>query len=119
GLQADVLFSQRRHRVNVPPTALCRSCALRATFTREYVDVAVLPRFDLATIRGKRLYVIAGPGFSFKTGADFGTDDPNPYRDIYSVTTLPYGTPALLKRNQTSIVVGGGVVVRRLSVEVR
>src|SRR5262245_3453390 len=34
-LQGDVLFSRRRHSVDVPPTALCSGCALHATFTRD------------------------------------------------------------------------------------
>ena len=124
GLEGEVLFSQQRHHVDVPPTALCSSCALRATFTRAYLDAAVLPKCDF--VRGRRIsfYAMAGPVFSFMTHADFETDDPtirrgDPYRDIYYVTTLPYGTAELLKSNLVSIVVAGGTVIRRLSVEVR
>src|SRR5262249_19253581 len=88
-------------------------------FTREYVDAALLPRLDWVRTPVVRLYVMAGPEFSFNTGASVkaGGQTVTP-RDIYSATTLPYGTVELLKR-QTSIVIGGGVSYRRLLCEVR
>lgn len=116
GLQGELLFSQQRHRVNVPE--------FHATFTREYVEAALLPRLELSHKGGTEVYLMAGPVFGFKVGADFQTDDPrvkrgDPYRDIYYVAALPYGAPELLQSQQTSVAVAGGVSIRWLLLEVR
>src|SRR5262249_51656121 len=81
---------------------------------------AVLPRLDWVATRAMRWYVMAGPEFSFNTGAssEIGGQKFSP-RDIYSVTTLPYGTAELLKRQRTSIVIGGRISYRRLLCELR
>jgi Outer membrane protein beta-barrel domain len=119
GVQGEVLFSRRRHAVDLDPYE-----PLRLTFARNYVEVAGLLKLEVPVRRQHRAYVAGGPVFGFKTGEHAESSGPsitrgNPETDIYVVQIVPYAAPELLRTSQTSVAVAGGWVYRSLLVELR
>ncbi|MGB2713227.1 MAG: outer membrane beta-barrel protein [Vicinamibacterales bacterium] len=62
-VQGEVLFSRRRHSVDLQPYE-----AIDITFTRDYVEAAGLARFEFALAGENHMYVAAGPVFGFRVG---------------------------------------------------
>lgn len=119
GVQGELLFSRRRHSVDLQPYE-----AIQATFTRDYLEAAGLAKLDFPISTQSRLYVMSGPVFGFRIGEDAESSDPrlvrgDPNTDIYVVQVLAYAAPELLRRFQTSVAVGAGWAYRKVMVEVR
>lgn len=62
-VQGEVLFSRRRHSVDLQPYE-----AIDITFTRDYVEAAGLAQFEFALAGENHMYVAAGPVFGFRVG---------------------------------------------------
>lgn len=119
GIQGELLFSRRRHSVDLRPYE-----AIQVTFTRDYVEASGLARLEFPVTSQNHIYVATGPVFGFRVGEHADSSDPSlkrgdPETDIYIVQAVAYGAPELLRRSQTSIAVVAGWVYRGLLVEVR
>jgi hypothetical protein len=119
GVQGELLFSRRRHRVDLQPYE-----AIQATFTRDYIEAAGLVKLELAAAGRHRLYVASGPVLGLRIGERAESSDPsvkrgNPETDIYVVQLLAYAAPEILRRSQTSWAIATGWTYRRALVEVR
>lgn len=118
-LQGELLMSRRRHGVDLEPYE-----PIEVTFTRDYVEAAGLLKLQIPLSSVNHAYVAAGPVFGFKVGEQADSSDPrlvrgNPETDVYVVQIQAYAAPELLRTAQTSVAVAGGLVIRRLLVEVR
>lgn len=119
GVQGELLFSRRRHSVDLQPYE-----DIQITFARDYIEGSGLARFEFPATGQNRLYVASGPVFGFRVNERAESSDPSvkrgdPETDIYVVQALLYGAPELLRRSQTSLAVIGGWAYRALLVEVR
>jgi hypothetical protein len=115
GVQGEVLFSQKRHSVDLRPYE-----PIDVTFTRNYVEAAGLAKLEFPN----HIYVASGPAFGFRLGAHASSSDASlkrgdPDTDIYAIQALIYGAPELLRKSQTSVVAAAGWVYRGFLVEAR
>ena len=118
GVQGEMLFSRRRHFVDLQPYE-----AIQVTFTRDYIEAAGLAKLEFPVTSQHHIYVASGPVFGFRVGEDAESSPTlrrgDPETDIYVVQTLAYAAPELLRTSQASVTAAAGWVYRRLLVEVR
>lgn len=118
-VQGEVLFSRRRHAVNLEPYE-----PIEITFTRDYVEAAGLVKVEWPLAGRNGIYLAGGPVVGYRIGEDAESSDPrlvrgNPETEVYVVQALAYAAPELLRSTQMSVAGAGGFVIRRLLVEVR
>ncbi len=101
-IQPEVVYAQKHSKLSDSDFA--------ANYTVDFVEVPVLVKFTLVSMKKASFYAVAGPGFSFATRAR--VTDPSgtqPDENIKGTTTSP----------DVSLVVGAGVRFGKYGIEGR